>query len=852
MMRRVTVAQPSGTVTLVFTDIERSTRLLEQLGTDAYRDALAEHRRIVREACARHQGYEVDCEGDAFFIAFHTVEAAVAAVSEAMRGLEGGPIRIRVGIHTGEPRLDGPKYVGMDIHRAARIMASAHGGQVLVSGSTAALVGAGLRDLGYHRLKDLPAPERLYQLGAGEHPPPRSLYHPSLPVPATPFIGRRHEVTTLVELLTDSSTRLLTLTGPGGTGKTRLALEAVSHTSEQFPDGLHWVPLAGVREPSLVPSSLAQALEVPEISNTSPIDAIVRAFSPRRALVLLDNCEHLLDAAAASVSALVGGCDRLVVACTSRERLGLRAERIVTVEPMEASDAETLFVARASQIRADFVPDEHVADICRAIDGLPLAVELAAARVRSLSTQSILERLSERISVLATRDRDVEERQRTLEATIAWSYDLLAPEEQRALRALSVFAGGCTLDAAEQVAGADLELVESLLDKSLLRHRVDPSGDDRYWMLETIREFATRALERDNDLDLVRDRHLAWVLEFVRAVAPRWADPAGQTRVDPVQAEEANIRLALATSIDTATANAALELVGLIGQTWAEGGHFVELQSWAQRALALEGDPYLEGMALISLGMADWSGGVARFEAAAERLRTAGRPREAAYATMARGASVSEVSVDRGVALLEQALAEFEDLGDEYCVSITRANLGAARGMRWPLDPEEARQLADAARDAAADARRRGLLTDEIASYEELSHALLAAGEPDEARSVALHAVQLLRERRMGWLPMPRIVVTLARCAALRGDGRQALVLAGAVRSASSELGQTLAPPRAAALQAAEHEARESLDEQAAAHATAEGEAMTVEDILDYLGTREAAPPARARTERPR
>jgi class 3 adenylate cyclase len=355
------VAQPSGTVSLVFTDIEGSTRLLEQLGTDAYRAALAEHRRVVREACARFGGYEVDFEGDAFFHAFASASDAVSAVAAFIAGLEPGPIRIRVGIHTGEPALDPPKYVGLDVHRAARIMSCAHGGQVVLSAETAALLAAvELKHLGQHRLKDISSPIPLHQLLIDglpdEFPRLKSLYHSTLPVPATPFLGRETELADVVGRLLDPDTRLLTLTGPGGTGKTRLALQAAAEASDHFPDGVFWVPLAPLRDPDLLLPAVAQVLEVGERSDERLVDTLARALLGKRALLLLDNLEHLLPSAAGQVAALVAACPTLRVLVTSRERLVVTAERAWSVPPMSETDGQRLFLESAQAAGVTLAP----------------------------------------------------------------------------------------------------------------------------------------------------------------------------------------------------------------------------------------------------------------------------------------------------------------------------------------------------------------------------------------------------------------------------------------------------------------------------------------------------------------
>jgi predicted ATPase/class 3 adenylate cyclase len=585
-------SQPSGTVTLVFTDIEGSTRLLEELGTEAHREALAEHRRVVREACARFSGYEVDYEGDAFFYAFASASDAVAAVSELMAGLESGPIRIRVGVHTGEPVLDPPKYVGMDVHRAARLMASAHGRQVVVSASTAALVmpsndqlqGWVLRDLGEHRFKDLGAAERVFQLGEGEFPPIRSLYRNNLPVPATPFLGRERELQEVVERLTDPAIRLLTLTGPGGTGKTRLALQAVAEASDGFPDGVWWVPLAPLRDPALVLSSVAQALQVQEEPGRELAETLAARLAGKRLLLLLDNIEHLLPNAGSAVAALrdLGGG---VVAVTSRERLQLQGEDVYPVPPLAAAEAVELFLARARSAGVELEPSLVVEELCARLDDLPLALELAAARTVVFSPEQLLERLGQRLDLLKGA-RDADPRQQTLRATVEWSYDLLDAEEQRVLRALSVFAGGCTYDAAEQVAGADDDTLQSLLDKSLVRRR-DTDVGPRYWMLETIREHAAGELRAAGEERPVRLVHAQFYVTLLLAIWRRVRMYETEA-LSVVREELANARSGLAFALDEADAGLAARYVWGLCIPWLTLGHNREAMRAVDRYLALD------------------------------------------------------------------------------------------------------------------------------------------------------------------------------------------------------------------------------------------------------------------------
>ena len=342
---------PTGTVTFLFTDVEGSTMLLHELGAELYASALAEHRRIVREACARERGVEVDTQGDAFFFAFPTAPGAVAAASAMTDGLAAGPIRVRGGLHTGTPLLAEEGYVGDDVHRAARVAAAGHGGQVLVSAATASLVDVQLTDLGEHRFKDLAAPERVYQLGEGTFPPLKSLYRTNLPVPATSFLGRDHELAEIAGLLQDGA-RLVTLTGPGGTGKTRLAIHAAAEASDSFPDGIWWVPLASLSDARLVTSAIAQALSVEEEPGKELEESLAARLGGKRALLVLDNAEHLMPDVASRIAELrdVSG-PTLVV--TSRERLQLQGEHVYSVPPLAGDEGVELFLSRARAIDSD-------------------------------------------------------------------------------------------------------------------------------------------------------------------------------------------------------------------------------------------------------------------------------------------------------------------------------------------------------------------------------------------------------------------------------------------------------------------------------------------------------------------
>ena len=449
---------PSGTVTFLLTDIEGSTSLLHELG-DGYAAALAEHRGVLRAAFTAHDGVEVDTQGDAFFAAFARASDAVSAAVAIQHELAPGPIRVRVGLHTGEPLLTDEGYVGLDLHRGARVCAAGHGGQVLLSQPTRDLVDVDARDLGEHRLKDLLEPQRLYQLGAEEFPPLKTLDWTNLPVQATPLVGRERELTEAVALLREK--RLLTLVGPPGAGKTRLALQLAAEVADEF-EHVWWVGLQEIRDPELVEPTIAQT-----IGARSDLAGFLRN---RRALLLLDNVEQVLGFAP-RLAELVGGSSNLKLLATSREPLHLTLEQQYPVPPLPEDDAMALFSERARAVRPGFAANGAVADICRRLDGLPLAIELAAARVKVLPPDALLARLEQRLPLLTGGARDVPERQQTLRATIAWSYDLLDLHEQELMARLSVFAGGWTLEAAEAVCDCELETLASLVDKSLVRER---------------------------------------------------------------------------------------------------------------------------------------------------------------------------------------------------------------------------------------------------------------------------------------------------------------------------------------------------------------------------------------------
>jgi predicted ATPase len=568
------VEQPAGTVTLVFTDIEGSTRLLQDLGQDSFMEALAVHRVAVRDAFESYGGYEVDYEGDSFFYAFSSADAAVAAVAEAMGEMECGPIRIRVGIHTGKPGLDPPKYVGVDVHLAARVMSAGRGGQVLLSAATTRLVGASVTNLGEHRLKDFDEPVEIFQLGDGTFPPLKTISNTNLPRPASSFVGREREVAEIVAL-TRTGVRLLTLSGPGGSGKTRLAIEAAAELLQDFEAGVFWVGLAALRDPALMTETIVHSLGAKE--------GLAKHIGERKLLLLLDNLEQIIDVAP-ELSALISACPNLTLLVTSRELLRVQGEVEYPVPPLTKTEAVTLLCARAS-----VEENEAVSELCSRLDNLPLALELAAGRMSVLSAAQILERLAQRLDLLKA-GRDADPRQLTLRATIRWSYDLLTEREQALFTRLSVFASGCTVETAEQIVEADLNDLQGLVDKNLVRIReAEIEAKPRFWMLETIREYASERLRASGEADELAARHALWFLALAEEAQPHLRGPEQMTWLRRLDEEHDNLRAALDYLAGSEQYELELRLAGSLTQFWYVRSHLSEGRDYLERALQRHG-----------------------------------------------------------------------------------------------------------------------------------------------------------------------------------------------------------------------------------------------------------------------
>jgi predicted ATPase len=760
---------PSGTVTFLFTDIEGSTRLLHALGDERYAGVLAEQRRILREIFGSSGGVEVDTQGDAFFYAFATARAALAAARDAQEALAATPVTVRMGVHTGTPVVTEEGYVGEDVHRAARIAAAGHGGQVLVSATAAAFAdSAELGDLGDHRLKDLTAPERIFQLGRAEFPPLKTLYQTNLPIPATPFIGRTKELADVVALLSEGDVRLLTLTGTGGSGKTRLAAQAAGEASSAYPDGVWWVELAPLRDPELVLATAAQVLGAEE--------ALAQHIRDRRMLVVFDNFEQVLQAGT-PLGEVLAACPRLDVLVTSREPLHLAAEQQYSVPPFQQSDAVDFFFTRARATRQDFEANGEVPQICRRLEGLPLALELAAARVKALSARQILERLEHRLPLLTGRVRNVPERQRTLEATIAWSYELLEPHEQRLFQRLSVFVGGSTLKAAERIAEADLDTLESLVDKSLLRY-----SSERYWMLEAIREYAEDRLADSGEAPEVRERHARHYLDVAQA-AGLTLEPRGEQKYEAVRAESDNLRVGLAWWLES-DPELCLRLAAALDAYWVvtnpqEGMRWYELllERVADAPLELRARTYMAyGSAANPAG--DDALAEKMYARSLEAFTELGDRHGVSVALVRLGVSaLYRGDVEQALERTEQALELSRALGYRVVESQALACVGEIRYLQGAH--EQGIELLEQGADLAAEIdfpwwRSRTL--------RKLADCMLDLGRPADAEACARESLQLMRpigDRQMMVFALAR----LARIAAETGRPERAGLIWGAIEA---------------------------------------------------------------------
>jgi len=687
---------PMGTITLLFTDIEGSTLLLQQLG-EQYSRVLAQCRQLLHAAFQPFHGHEVDTQGDAFFFAFARATDAVSAVVAAQRALashawpEGVAVRVRMGLHTGEPQRTADGYVGLDAHLAARLMSAGHGGQVLLSQATRHLVehhlpaGVSLRDLGEHRLKDLPQKSHLFQLVIADLPadfPPLGALDArahNLPVQPTPLIGREREVAAVQQLLLREDVRLLTLTGPGGSGKTRMALHVAAELSDHFTDGISLVNLAPISDAELVVPTIALTLGVKESPTRSMVEQLQAFLQEKQVLLVLDNFEQVVSAACI-LSDLLARCSHLKLLVTSREVLHLAAEHEFAVPPLSLPDlnhlpdlvtlshyeAVALFIARAQALMPDFQVSNAsapaVAEICTRLDGLPLAIELAAARIKLLPPPALLARLDQRLALLTSGGRDAPARQQSLRKTIDWSYQLLDAEEQRLFGRLSVFVGGCTLQAIEAICAAldtqtpavsVLDGAASLIDKSLLPQIEQEAAEPRFAMLETIREYGRETLAASGEAEVTHQAHAAYYQALAEAAEQAWNGPQQVVWFARLEQEHDNLRAAMNWLLERGEAEMALRLGTALWWFWYAQEHLHE--GWNKLSRALE-----------------------RSEGVAVPLRA-----RALWATGSLAASLGHI--EQGEGLCQESLALFREIGDTQGMGDATFHLAHIAFARWDL-----------------------------------------------------------------------------------------------------------------------------------------------------------------------
>jgi predicted ATPase/class 3 adenylate cyclase len=872
-------ALPSGTVTFLFTDIEGSTARWER-DRVAMAEAVARHFTLLRRAVGEQRGTMFKIVGDAAQVAFPTAPEALSAAIAAQHAMLAEswptpvhPLRVRMALHTAAAEPHDGDYLAPGLNRLARLLSTAHGGQVLVSLASHDLArdalppGAGLRDLGEHRLRDIYRPERVFQLVHADlpfdFPPLRTLASRpnNLPLQPTTFLGRERELAQVCGLVRRDEVRLLTLTGPGGVGKTRLASQAAAELLDAFADGAWFVDLAPLADQALVPSTIAVALGVQEAGGHGIVTSLTAFLGGKALLLVLDNFEHVVQAAPV-IAELLAAAPGVKVLVTSRARLGLRGEHELPVPPLGVPDparpvppdrlteyeAVRLFVARAAEVAPGFAVDNEtapaVAELCVRLDGLPLAIELAAARVKVLPPAALLRRLEKRLPVLTGGARDLPARQQTLRDAIAWSYDLLAPDEQALFRRLAVFAGGGTFDAIEAVADPDrhvdlFEAIASLIDKSLVRQREGPDGEPRFWMLETIREFGQERLTASGEDGATRRRHADWCVALAEAV---WMDvilPGQERWLARLEAEHANLRAALAWLEDARDAEAMLRLAGSLWMFWFVRSHLREGKRWTERALALSDQvtPETRARALFGLGLLAVFGGADHAAEAplAESLvlwRKLGNRLEEALALTGLG-SLAWFRGEHTLATThkEAALSLYQELGEEVAiapplVSDTLNDLGFIAYAAGDAVLAQARF-----EEALLRQRALGFTWGAVQSLRGLGD--LARDHGDDAEALERYGESLSLAVDLGDRKYAADALAgVANVAAMHGQLGRAARLLGAVDELRTVTGAAVFPSDRAAADRAESAIRAGIGNAAAEAAKAAGRALSTEDAV--------------------
>jgi predicted ATPase/class 3 adenylate cyclase len=786
------MAEPhTGNITFLFTDVEGSTSLWERT-PKAMSEALSRHDEIMRTAIEAHNGHVFKTVGDAFHATFSAAPDALEAALEAQRALLHeawdltGPLRVRMALHTGVAEERDGDYFGPSLNRVARLLSAGHGGQILLSLATRELVRdrlpdeSGLRDLGERRLKDLSSPEHVFQITASglrsEFPSLKTLdiRRNNLPAQPTPLVGRERELEEVLAMLRSTHVRLLAFTGPGGTGKTRLGLQAAAELTDEFEDGVFFVALASVADPTLVAPAITRTLGLTESGNQPAEELLEGYLSDKQVLLVLDNFEQVLESAPL-LDALLSAAPGLKVLATSRTALRLYGEHEFPVPPLSLPDtgsplspleslgryeAIRLFVDRARAIRPDFSLTEEnapaVIEICSRLDGLPLAIELAAARIKLLPPQAMLSRLGNRLKLLTGGARNLPERQRTLRNAIAWSYEMLDEGEETLFARLAVFSGGSTLEGIEAVCDAQgdlsvdaLEGVSSLLDKSLVRQEEVQGAEPRLMMLETIREFALEKFDESDDSEAIKRAHAEYFLSLAEEAEPRLWGPEDAAWLDRLEREHDNLRVALSWSIEHEEAELALRLAGALRWFWNMGGYYGEGRSWLEAALAKEGEASARAKVLEGVGwLANQQGDLDRAEATAEEgLKLSaeadlGEVVAADFQNVLGDAARHRGDYERAAELLEKSLALHREARDTRGVAWSLGDLANVSSDRGNY--EQAKELYEKGLALSRELGGAELLGAYLIS---LGYEYLLEGDPERATGLNEEAVELYRSR---------------------------------------------------------------------------------------------------------
>ena len=933
--------RPTGTVSFLFTDIEGSTKLWEHQH-DLMQDAFRRHEAILRAAIAANGGYAYKMIGDAFQAAFQTAPAALAASLDAQHALGGedwgpiGPIRVRIALHTGVVEERGDDYVGPLLNRVARLLSTGYGGQILLTATTRELVRdslppeVSLLDLGEHRLKDLIRPERVFQAVAPglveSFPSLKSLdTRPNnLPVQRSPLIGREQEVVAVVGLLRRADTGLVTLTGPGGMGKTRLSLQVAAELLDDFPDGVWFVELAPITDPALVTTTLATTLGVKEAADQPLRDSLLAFVRDKRLLLVLDNFEQVV-AAAPLVADLLRAAPHLKILVSSRVVLGVYGEQDVRVPPLALPDlqhlppleqltqyeAVRLFIERAQAAKADFqvttANAPAVAEICHRLDGLPLAIELAAARVRLLPPQALLQRLSSRLQVLTGGARTLPARQQTLRQAIAWSYDLLNDAEQTLFRRLGVFAGGCSMEAAEAVCNPDGELdldildgLQALLDQSLLQQVERLAGEARFTMLETIREYALEQLAARGEAPVLQQRHAAYYLALLAEADPHlWAAQQGPW-LERLEVEHDNLRAMLGRTWGEGAASGAgmlpgdaaemgMEVLRALLALWNWRGYLSEGRTWVERALRQTGKEARTRARAVALFMsgtlATFQGDLitvrAQYEESIAIWRELGDKQGLAFALHGLGGvAVNQGDEQAALSILEEARVLLQEVGDKPFYTLTLMRLGdvalaqdnypTARhryegglaiqheiGDTWMV-AQLLNNLGEVARCEGDYARAKALYEESLAKFRalgttgeiarslhNLAYVAHAHGQDEQAATLFGESLRLFQERgnRRGMAECLMGFAAVALMQQQTAGVERAARLLVAAEAQFEAIGAAMWPADRIERARTVAAVRAELSEEAYAAATAAGRAMALEQAVAYAVEETAAFP---------